>query len=203
MKQLSNMFMLALTVFGLAGCAVTDVDREVDFSHYRTFAWGPSEIKVDNPEYKGGLIDKKIKAAVQEEFARRGIYLDPKHPDFVVSYHTYTEKRHDSYDNGYYGSPYLYGPYFMPYRFGYMPFGFGMMPYGYGGRSYDYTQGTLIIDITDKVTDELVWRGTVKGNVEYTNKLPRQIHKGIQAILKKYPVHPDKPVSVGPKNTVS
>jgi len=51
MKQLSNKFILAIAlVFGLAACAVTDFDRDIDFGHYRTFAWGPSEIKVDNPD---------------------------------------------------------------------------------------------------------------------------------------------------------
>ena len=202
MKQLSNKFILAIAlVFGLAACAVTDFDRDIDFGHYRTFAWGPSEIKVDNPEYRSGLIDKRIKATVKEEFAKRGIYFDAKHPDFLVGYKTYTEKRSESYSNAPYG-----GPFFMPYRFGYMymPYGYGMMPYGYyNGRSYDYTRGTLIIDITDKASNDLIWRGTVKGNVEYTSSLSNQIRKGIKAILKKYPVQPGEMLTPGPKRTIS
>jgi hypothetical protein len=206
MKQLSNKFMLAIAlVFGLAACAVTDFDRDIDFNHYRTFAWGPSEIKVDNPEYRSGLIDKRIKAVVKEEFAKRGIYFDAKHPDFLVGYKTYTEERHESYSNAPYG-PFMYGPFFMSYQFGYMymPYGYGMMPYGYAnGRSYAYTQGTLIIDITDKASNDLIWRGTVKGNVEYTSSLSKQLRKGIKAILKKYPVRPGELPTPGPKHTIS
>jgi len=206
MKRLTHMFMLAIALAAvLTGCAVTDVDRDVDFGRYHSFAWGNSEIKVDNPEYRGGLIDKRIKTTVQQEFAKRGIYLDSKNPDLLVSYHTYTQKRQQSYGSAYGYGPYMYGPYFMPYGFG--PFGFygyGMMPWGYGyGRSYDYTQGTLIIDVTDKATNELVWRGTVKGNVESTSALSKQIGKGVKAILKKYPVRPDGTIKPGPTRTIS
>lgn len=142
---------------------------------------------------------------MKEEFAKRGIRYDAKHPDFLVGYKTYTEKRRESYSNAPYG-PYAYGPYFMPYRLGYMymPFGYGMMPYGYpNGRSYDYTQGTLIIDVTDKASNDLIWRGTVKGNVEYTSSLSKQLRKGIKAILKKYPVQPGEIPTAGPKHTIS
>jgi hypothetical protein len=53
-----------------------------------------------------------------------------------------------------------------------------------------YTEGTLILDIVDHQTDELVWRGSVSGNVDDVSTLKKQIEKGIKAIMKKYPVMP-------------
>jgi hypothetical protein len=169
-----------------ASCAVTDVDRNFDASRYRTYTWGVSELRSDNPEYKSDLIDKRIKYAVEQEFGKRGIVKVSADADFTVNYKTFTEKRSQSYSNF---SRYPMYPY--PFRFGYFPygFGFGMYPYGWGtARQYDYTEGTLILDIIDNKTGDLVWRGSVKGDVERSPNLQKQIRKGVQAILKKYPV---------------
>jgi hypothetical protein len=179
-----NIVLVVTLLFSIAGCAVTDVDRSVDFSRYKTFAWGPSEIKTDNPKYKSDLINKNIKATVEDEFAKKGITRNTKDPDFLISYNTYTEEK-ESVSGG---SPFYGGAYpFYPMRFYRYRWGF---PYGMYNppRTYSYTEGTLIIDITDRATKEVIWRGTVTGNVDNTKKLQRQIQKGIKAIMKKYPV---------------
>jgi hypothetical protein len=187
-----NIIVMITLLLMAAGCAVTDVDRKADFNHYRTFSWGASEIKVENPLYNSDLINKNIKTTVENEFAKRGIVLDRKDPDLVVSYHTYTEKK-ERVTNSY---PYYGGYGYGFYPWGFYPFGLGWgYPYGgYGGmQPRHYTEGTLIIDIADSNTKEVIWRGTVSGNVDNVKKLERQIEKGIKAIMKKYPTPaPDK-----------
>jgi hypothetical protein len=191
-KALLNIAALLTVFVMLVSCATTDLDRKVNFNHYRTFAWGPSEIKTENPVYNSDLINKNIKATIENEFARRGIVVDNTNPDFIVSFHTYTEKAQSYQRSPYYGGP------FMPFGFYGMGWGWGMpywgMPYGgYGYGSslpYTYTKGTLIIDVTDRKTNETVWRGTVAGNVDNVKKLERQIQKGVVAIMKKYPGAP-------------
>jgi hypothetical protein len=195
MKHILKVVAIAGSLFfALTGCAVTDIDRAVDFNRFRSFTWGTSEALADDPVYKSDLINRNIEETVKEEFAKRGIQFDPENPDFLVSYKTYTEEK-KSYDRG----PYY--P-FMPWRFGYFPFayGYGMFPYPwyYPARMHQYTEGTLIIDIVDNKTKETVWRGTVKGNVEDTNTLQKQIRKGIKAIMKKYPVPVDELGQPGP-----
>jgi hypothetical protein len=70
-------------------------------------------------------------------------------------------------------------------------------------QHYTYTEGTLIIDILDTKTNEVVWRGTVAGKVDDVANLQKQIDKGIRAILKKYPVTPDTaPVLMDKKENV-
>ena len=180
-----NILTLLMLLFVAAGCAVTDFDKSANFNEYRTFSWGKSEIKTENPIYNSDLINKNIKATVENEFAKRGI-TKSENADFVVSYHTYTEKKEET--NG--GYPYFSRYPFFP--FGFYPYGFGWgFPYGYGyggPRTSTYTEGTLIIDITDRKTDELIWRGAVSGNVDNVKSLQKQIQKGIKAIMKKYPV---------------
>jgi hypothetical protein len=185
---------MAVMLLMIAGsCAVTDFDRSANFGSYRTFAWGKSEVKVENPVYSSDLIKKNIRTTVEKEFSKRGIRMDKKDPDFLVSYQTYTEKKQERNGGGYYGYGYPYFP--MRYGFGWgWGWGFPYGGWGYPPRERSYTEGTLIIDITDKETNELVWRGTVKGNVDNIGELQKQIAKGVKAIMKKYPVTPEEPV---------
>jgi hypothetical protein len=177
----------------MAGCAVTDMDQSANFSQYQTYAWGESKVDVSNPIYDSDLINKKIRATVENEFAKRGIRKNDADPDFVVSYHTYTEeKERVSGGYPYYGSPF--------YPFGFYPFAFRwgyLYPWTSPQIKTEYTEGTLIIDIKDHQTEELVWRGSVSGSVDDVAGIRKQIEKGIKAIMKKYPVTPDEPLNIG------
>lgn len=183
----------ALLLLGASGCAVTDFDRSADFAQYKRFAWGESHVDVRNPVYDSDLINKRVRQIVEEEFARRGIVRNEDNPDFIVSYHTYTEKKERTSAS----SPYAY----RYFPFGFYPFAFGWVPFGYpymmgAPQVAEYTEGTLIIDITDRRADELIWRGSVSGNVDDIPRLRKQIEKGVRAIMKKYPVTPDAPLNI-------
>lgn len=192
MKRINIYAFMLLLILGVSGCAVTDFDKSADFTHYKTFSWGESEIKVKNPVYDSDLINKRIRQTVEAEFAKRGIVKNDNDPDFLVHYHTYTEEKERSYG----GYPYRY-PF---YPFGYYPFAFRWgYPYHWMSPQHNaqYTEGTLILDIVDTKSDELVWRGSVSGDVENTSGLKKQIEKGIRAIMKKYPVTPQAPLNLG------
>jgi hypothetical protein len=182
---------IGLFLFGLAGCAVTDIDTSADFTRYKTFAWGKSEIDVSNPVYDSELINKRIRNSVEEEFAKRGIVKNSHNPDFIVRYSTFTEEKKRT-SGGY---PYSYR--FYPY--GFYPFMYGWgYPFAFRSPEHvtEYTEGTLILDIIDRRSDELVWRGSVSGDVENVSTLKKQIEKAIKAIMKKYPVNPDDPLNL-------
>ncbi|HMJ68213.1 MAG TPA: DUF4136 domain-containing protein [Cyclobacteriaceae bacterium] len=204
-----NRLSICLAVAGmllLGSCAVTDIGEDVDFSQYKTFGWGKAEVSVSSPAYKSGLISSKIRKGVKAEFERHGLMYDKKDPDLLVSYETFTKEKEQMSAGGYGAYPYMMpGMYrgFYPYMWGY-PY----MPYGggYPGRMFYYTEGTLIIDITDAKTKEHIWRGLVKGNVSDVKALQKSIAKGVKAIMKKYPgaVDPSREtIEVPPKKRVS
>jgi hypothetical protein len=188
-----NIMLTGILLLGLASCAVTDFDRSADFKDYQTFRWGKSKVDVSNPLYNSDLINKKIRQTVENEFAKRGIVKNDRNPDFIVSFHTYTEKKEQLSGGAY---PYSDYPYF-PFRFSPFAFGWGYPYYMSRPAATAYTQGTLIIDIMDGKSRELVWRGSVSGNVDDAGSLKRQIEKGIKAIMRKYPVTPDAPLNIG------
>lgn len=181
---------LALLV-SLSGCASlvsTDLDRSANFSQYKTFGWLPAEVSVKNPVYNSKLIDRNIKYAVEQEFAKRGIVRNQAQPDLLVKYQTYTEKKKQNYSNYTPYSPF-YGWGMMPYRFGWGYPYYGRWGNGFS-REYTYTAGTLVLDVIDNQTNELIWRGSIEGDVDNVNRLQKQVDKAVQAIMKKYPVKP-------------
>lgn len=194
MKIRSWMIGLAAVIMvALGSCAVTDMDQTVDFTQYRTYGWGSSEVEADNPVFRSELIDKRIRNTVETEFARKGLTYADANPDLLVSYRTYTEQKEKPL------TPAYRYPYFMPFSpwFPMSAFYFRGFPYGWGypympmppeQSTYTVTEGTLVVDISDAGTGELIWRGSVKGNVDNTNALARQIEKGVRAIARKYPV---------------
>lgn len=199
MKRI-KIYCTVLLLVAMSSCAVTDIDRDADFYSYRTYTWGEAVADVDNPVYRSDLISKNIKNAIEKEFAKRGIKFNNEEPDFIVSYQTFTEEKQQVRNR----TPYGFGPYF-PLRFYPFYYGWGY-PYAWGGgfsEEENYTEGTLIIDIKDSKTKELVWRGSVKGNVEDVSSLQKQIQKGIKAIMKKYPVTPQEPLPLGDENVIS
>jgi hypothetical protein len=196
-----NICLAIATVLLLGSCAVTDIDRTVDFNHYRTFGFSNAEINVNNPAYKSGLISSKIRKDITAELQRHGLVYSKQNPDLLVGYTTFTKDKQQMSSWGYYGGyPYMMYPgYFYrgPYMWGYPYMGMGYAPYP--GGTYNYTEGTLIIDVTDARTREHVWRGMVKGNVSDLGALQKSIDKGVRAIMKKYPANVDpngKPIDV-------
>ena len=67
---------------------------------------------------------------------------------------------------------------------------------GYATTSYsenDYIKGTLVVDLHDNATQELVWQGVASGTVsENPEKREKKIPKTVNKLMKKYPVDPLK-----------
>jgi hypothetical protein len=188
-----------LAILACMGCAVTDVDRTANLTQYKSFGWGKSDLDVKNPAYKSDLIDAHIKASVENEFAKKGISYKPRRPDLLVSYKAYTETWERSY-----GGTYYY-PYYYPYSLRFFPYDAYMMSWGpfWGGQqgTYVYTHGTLILDVKDRRTGKLIWRGLVQGSVDNLKTLNKSISKGIRAILKKYPAATPSLLTIPKKET--
>jgi hypothetical protein len=166
------LFLLAVTIWSCSS------DRKISSSTNRqqlatstTYAWADPDIRTgSNPNYQGDIIDQYIHRSVDQEMASRGYVLNNDHPDILLKYHTYAERRLNSWGGYYYGYPYAWGSY-----------------WGYPSYS-SYTEGYLILDVVDKQTNKTIWRGTAEGNISNQKKLSKRIDKGVHSIFKKFPV---------------
>ena len=76
----------------------------------------------------------------------------------------------------------------------YRGFGYGYSYYGGGpghnGTGTPYTKGTLVIDILDAKTDELVWRGSAVNRMSDPTYDAKEINKVVEKILEEFPPRP-------------
>lgn len=150
-----------------------DYDKTVDFSKYKTFQW--ADVSSDTSLKQGSpLMHSRLKNAIEDHFGKAGVYEVEEDPDFYITYHTNArdEVRYNTTNFGYgYGRGWYYGG------------GMGSST----TTATTYTKGTLIIDIWDAESKELIWRGistaTVPSNPEKGAKL---IDKTITKLSKRW-----------------
>lgn len=186
---------VAAALLAMGGCASgpdvrVAMDRSVDFTQYKTFAFA-SPLGTDRGGYQS-IVSKELKAATQGEMEARGMRLVTAAPQLLINFSAVmTDKTRIST---------------MPMFIG-MDAGFGY--YGYRGGMYapwpmyvdqtvvtQYKEGTLNIDVVDAARKQLVWEGVVTDTVtqEDLQNLPASINTAVTAAFAKYPTPPLVPV---------
>ncbi len=151
-----------------------------DMAEYRTYALLPHPTGGD-PRVHNPLVASRVETAVDETLAAKGYTrASAASADFMVGWHAALEGKVDVQTvDRYYG--YGYGGWYGRY-------GRGAVVSNTHVREYD--EGTLIIDVVDKSSNELVWRGSVQAEV-YRDVSPQErqarITKAIQAIFEDFP----------------
>ena len=150
----------------ITGCSSvqieTDYNREVDFTKYNSYRWIPHiEGTENNPLMNDPLIEGHVKSAVNSELAKKGYTkLEEGHPDFLVAWYFTARNRVDV--------THSYG-YWYPHT-----------------SVYKYKEGTLVIDIVDRVDKQLIWRGWATDALQDRSKIKDQIDYSIQKLMKKF-----------------
>jgi hypothetical protein len=160
-------FLLCYIVGGCSTISVNhDFDPSADFTKYKSFDWIPQpDVKGKNP-----LVYKKIVTAVERHFANRGMNRTESAPDFLLAMHTGTQTKINVTDWGY-----------------------TYVGRGWVGRDidvYQYQEGTLILDVIDSGSKELVWRGSATGTIDpKADPATREanLQAAVDKLLKNFP----------------
>jgi hypothetical protein len=182
MKNTSLLFISLVFFIQCSSLKVTsDYDGSADFGSYKTFSyygWAKESDKVVND-----LDKRRIEKAFYEELTRRGMELVQEGGDVVVSlFIVVDQKTAVTAYNNHYGMG----------GFG----GFGGWGWGMGYtttdfQEHDYYVGTLVCDVFDARTKQLVWQGVAAGEIKENRKQrERNIPLVIKEIMKKYPIKP-------------
>ena len=156
------LLLLGFTLMSCSSISVrTDYDREIDFTKYQTFKWMPnSEKRIDRIK-PNSLIEKRIRRAVEHEMEAKGYRLVTKgKTDALIVYHITVRNKVD------------------------------IDRYGYWGRRvhvHRYKEGSIVLDIVDNETKELIWRGVAQGIVPHLENDTERINETIFKILEGYP----------------
>jgi len=143
-------------------------NQQYDFDAVETFQWQftpEADLQQSQP-----FLHSKIKTGIEYYLIEAGLTEVQSDPDIFVNYQTSseTEVRLQSNSVGY-----SYGAYGMG---GWGHYGYGMAgPVSTTTTVHEYQIGTLVIDIWDAASKELVWRGvasdTVPNDIQKAEKL--------------------------------
>jgi hypothetical protein len=176
--------LLAITQCGQPLRVYSDHDRSVHVEDYSTFNWLSADQIEDknNPLLYNELNDKRIKKVVNDELASRGYILSDK-PELLLHYHIVVEDK-TSLRTDPYG--YYYSPYWMRTNV----------------NVFQYKEGTLILDLMDASTNNLIWRGWVVPFLEDSigEKQEDEIRKAVMMIFSKFPYRERKTNEGKPTN---
>ena len=170
-------------LLGVSSCSTAsrvgvtnDFDHAVNFRAFKTWAWYPQQPSdTEGGPAKGyeSFLDKRMRASVSAEMARKGLTEVEQSPDIYVAYSARVEDKQQV-------SPYYNGLGY-PYGYGYGYYGRGMQPVS------QYKAGTVVIDIIDARRKELAWRGTGQAQVDQNTINEAETVRIVNGILSTYP----------------
>lgn len=184
-------FSIAFIIFSSCSSVkfTADYDGDVDFDQHKTLSYyGWQE---DSDRILTKFEKERIEKAFGDEFRKRGFTLAERDGDIIVSLFIVVDQKKGAtaYTNHYGGGgPYGYGGY--GYGAGW---GWGM---GYSSTSYqeyDYYVGTLVCDVFDSKTKNLIWQGVISGEIDDNPKTrERNTPRVVRELMKRYPKQPLK-----------
>jgi hypothetical protein len=151
----------------------TDYDRNADFGKYKTYSW--EQVKTQDP-----LNVERIKNAVNTTLGAKGWTRVDSGGDvcLIAMEVTRDQQTLNTFYDGFGGG------------WGWRRFGGG----GFGGlgdattTTETYKVGTLVVDLFDARTKQLVWRGSSSDTLSNnSDKNIENLDKGVEKMFKKFP----------------
>ena len=135
-----------------------DSNPSAPFASYKTYAWTQG---TPVPE---SLMEQRIHEGVAAQLAAKGLTPTNATPDLFVATHAVTQEHPELIVNG---------------------FGWGL---GGAASVQQYTVGTLVVDLYDAKTRQMVWRAVATDSVSSKpQKNAEHINKAIEKMFAKYP----------------
>ena len=180
-----NLMYAVGAAFIAAGCAAAvsasaDFDPETDFAQYATYAWGPADaLPTGDPRLDGNpFFDRRVRSAVEQRLGEKGMLkVEPLDADLVIHYHAAVDERVNVYS--------------ADRAYGYK------QPSGYEDQVRVYEEGTLVLDMVDRASNAVVWRGWAQMNIEGLlddpARLEERLDEGVEKMLQSFPATPPRP----------
>lgn len=179
MMQCRGLVVVAAIGWLAAGCATMNVsahvERSIDFTNYKTYAWGPADqFPTGDPRLDNNpFLRDYLTGAVDRQLARRGYRLTTTGtPDLMIHYHANVTQRFE-----------VHG---VDRAWGYDP---NAEP-----TVAEYEEGTIVVDVTDVRLDKVVWRGwaqdSITGLIDNQDRMEKQVKKSIDLMFTRFPATP-------------
>ena len=163
-----TVFFLAMLEAAFAQHVTTDFDHQVNFAQYKSYSW--QQVQATN-----SLWDSRIKNAVDAQLTAKGWTQVESGGDVTVVAikTTKTERTLQTFYDG---------------------MGGGWRWRGFGGMGeattteQDYREGTLVVDLYDAKTKQLIWRGSAEDTLsDKAEKNEKNLDKGVAKMFQGFP----------------
>jgi len=177
--KLLKCFAVGVAIVFVVGCAAKvqhSFDRTASFENRKTFAW-MEQAKVDLgiADMNDALIEEKIKEAVEKQLLARGLAKAATGmPDLLLNLKVAVQ---DGYLEGTMDDAYE------------KKFNSNVNRWDYQIRRYPIDVGSVIIDMIDPASQQVIWRGIAEAKVLSTGerKRVRRMNKAINKIFRGFP----------------
>lgn len=159
---------------------------------YKTYAWIPEGQSKTTNVYNNDIATDRIVATASQELNNRGLTLNNKKPDLLVRYAAIVNRETRIYNE----PVYYYSPWGIGSRMGYY---WGRSAYYYNyyspfpiyagssPRRMIVKKGSIMIDLIDRKSSKVIWRGWAEGLVENPEKAVNDLPQVVSNIFKKFP----------------
>jgi hypothetical protein len=161
-----TMLVIMFSVGALAQTVDVDYDHNIDFSKFRTYAWGQGA----NPNAQDSILLQSAQQEVESQLNAKGLQKveESQNPDLIVV-PSAGLKQQTSYN------------------------AWGTGGWRWGGGMASVTPettdvGTLVVDIYDANGKKMIWRGISRGALSHKGeKNEKEVNKAIEKMFKQYP----------------
>jgi len=183
-RMITTAFSLAAFTACSSYTVKTDYDPTATYASYKTFDWyAASKRAKGKASGTDPLMDKRVRVSVQAVLEAKGFRQQTVgEPDFLVTYYPI-------YKNKKYRTTTSFG--------GSGGYGWGSRHWGYGvgthfstSQVHTYREGTIILEIVDSRSNQLVWQGAAEGalaNFDNPEDAQEQISKAVRDLLTNFP----------------
>jgi len=175
---------LFFTASAFAQKVKVDLDKTIDFSKYKTYqflGWQDDINQITNE-----FDQKRLRDAFKEQMDVRKLEMVESNPDMAISLYLVIDQKtsitgYTNYNGGAGAG----------YRRGGWGWGMGSSTTNYSEN--DYLEGTMVVDVYDSESKNLIWQATGVGTVtEKPEKREKSIPKTVNKMMKKFPITPVK-----------
>ena len=194
MKFLKHFLSLSLMVgILLTGCGPkVDANKRTakSLNSFKSYAFLPNQDTIQTSRYDNAQVNEIVIDAIRQNMQELNYRLDRNQPDLLVYYHLMMDEENavnanPVYTNySYYRPGFYVGPYYRNYAYS----NYFTVPRiaGTGIDQVAYKEGTIVIDLIDRRTNEIVWRGRAEDLVAPGN-LDEEIRSYVNAIFERLP----------------